>query len=124
VSEPASQGRAAADPRDLFKVRVRAVVMNLLFLAALIAVLRFGLRITVFPWFIAVLAGAAVLPLAFPARLEDLVSAVVWFALAALAYFYLGEPLFAVLAVVFGFISAGAAANRLMPDGPRRPAGP
>jgi hypothetical protein len=124
MSDPAAIDRATRDSSDRFSARARAAIVNLLFLAAMLAILRFAAGVIVFPWFIAVLAGATLLPLAFPARWDDAVSAAVWFALAALAYFYLGQPLLAIVAGVFGVMNAGTAANRMMPDRARPARGP
>jgi hypothetical protein len=104
--------RAGPGPgrRDALGTRVRRVLLHLAVLAVILVVLRLSpIQLIVEPWFIAVIAGAVALPLLFPARLEELISALTWLALAALAYLSLGSVPFAVVAGVIGLVSLAAA---------------
>jgi xanthine/uracil permease len=102
-----------------FSRRVKRVVVNLVILAAVLLVLKFAFQVVWFsPVLIAALAGAVVLPLAFPARLEEIASAAAWLGLAAVAYFYFGSEMLAAIAGVIGVVSLMAGVAELKRAGP------
>lgn len=93
--------------------RLKTTGFHLLILGAILAALYFASHIIFDPLLIVILAGAIVLPLAFPHWCEDLVSALSWLGIAAVAWFHYGEELLAVVAGVIGVITLIPAISNL-----------
>jgi xanthine/uracil permease len=98
-----------ANPDRSFPARAKSAFLNLVIMAVVLLVARFGLGITFHPVMVAAIAAAIVFPLLFPARFEDAASAVSWLGLAAIAYFYFDSQLLALIAGVIGLISLASA---------------
>ena len=80
--------------------RARTAGWSLAILAVILVAVYYLLGWWFTPVIVAVLVLAIVLPLAFPYRYEDLVSALIWLGIAALAWFYFGAQPLAVIAGV------------------------
>lgn len=117
-SPPPDRAEPAA---PTFAHRARAAGGSLAVLAVILVAVYFILGWWFTPLIVAVLVGAILLPLAFPYRYEDLVSALTWLGIAALAWFYIGAQLLAVVAGVIGLLRLGAALVALRRGAPSPP---
>jgi hypothetical protein len=123
MNEPGDlQNNAERSGTPTFAARARSTGVSLAVLAALLVGVYYILGWWFTPLVVAILVVAIMLPLAFPYRYEDLVSALTWLGIAALAWFYFGALPLAVIAGFIGLLRLGTAIIAMRGGAPAPPA--